>query len=129
MAHTTQRRYDTEFPELDYTWQGNKLVATDENGFRDFAYVDNKIFTDEGKKLALMGLNRAYLQWLHVRDIMPKEIYHQCKVCKEVKNAKDYGLLDMGNRNLTCMVCYAKIKKIEQREKELRKKELKRGLK
>ncbi len=107
MAQTTQRRYDIPFPELDYTWQGNKLVATDENGFRDFAYTDSKLFTDEGKKLALMGINRNYLNWLQGKKLELKDIYYQCKSCKELLKAKMFELLDMGNRNKTCRACYA----------------------
>lgn len=116
MSQSTTRRYDTFFPELEYTWHNNKLVATDDNGFRDFAYVDGKLFTDEAKKLALMGLNRSYLKWLELKELKPKEIYHQCKTCKEVLNANKFGLLDMGNLNTMCRICFAKVKKIEQRE-------------
>lgn len=120
---TTHRRYDRHYEELDYAWQGHKFIATcpDYPKFRSFAYVSQKEFAVmESKRLALIYVNREFMEFLDREGISLKDKTIQCGRCFQHLLPMRFEVYATGSLNPNCRQCCSDLtlERIKRRKKK-----------
>lgn len=125
MSQATTRRIDKKFDEIDYQYEGSKLIGTfeqDGKKFRSFAYLNKHEFLNESTLKAVMSINDEFISWLEKNVLTLKEPTYICRTCEGTFPRSRYRLNDAGTRFLDCKSCYSKSESAKQTQKLKQKK-------
>lgn len=101
MAETSHTKLKQPFKNVDYTWHGNKLVASNKAGFRAFAYKGK----ESNMENIYTALNQEYCEWAEKNHLIVNIAKKKCTSCFVSKKYDEFYLKDTGAYNPVCKKC------------------------